>query len=1206
MTRHALVATLLVLLAVLPTPAIAQVGDIGLAEVDALEEGISSNLVAGDTETDPVSRTLSYRAGLEAYDALAARAKTNSGSQVDEVQQAAGAAIARFRASAVTGDVIALHLLEAELARRAVARDRAFDPATDLVEIGELVGRLEDPVQRAGAALTVARFLIARNARDSARRYIQTLSAGMDRAPDREARAALGRGALWLAAATGSDSLSLITKGAASLPSSAARAAALQDTARVLIARAPASAGASSLGEVGARLSRNDVYGALWLALAVPITQPDWRDKSLALVLNDAKRRGDYGLGVLAALGFADTEAHQHHLVDLVETAAWNGRGAIAAELARLIPQASKQAAALASAGDRLVRAGYFSAAREIFLEAHQVFRAAEAGTEFRLLARIASGLAEAGEAETALRLVQGSSDESLVGPVRAAIAVARGRAGDVEGAQQWIAQVVHAEERDAARIKIATARLETGDLNGALTVGTAVENVHAGAPIARELILALRRAKRFKEAQALLQRLPAGLERLALSAALTMRSDEAAEGDGPYARFRRAHHEVTSPEQESAVRIMAPVLAGFGRGAEARELAASIPNAGRRTRIEADILLAEAEKGPLKPSLDRLRELTDWRVRVDAFRQIAVAKALQLDSYGVVGAALGRSSDRTPGKAAIEPVQVNELDRSEGLVLGESMTEISAGSLPSLPELGLRAANVRAVTPVTKGGEGGLALARLSRFHVKFFHESLNTSAGAFLYQSQGSINPYFIDIASGVLGVSDLRRLLGADADRFLPFENGVLTIRLPIVIGPKATLVLSGEEVSEVRLSATAGAYLVNVGKLYVVDTELVAFDEKAGRPAYTTYENKSQFRPFVTMWSDSESYFAASRIVALGYSSGKAYGLSFSAGPKNDVEIRDDEQAPAGIMVENSIENLLYGFYSYEAEHVRLVGNEYRDNIVYAIDPHDRSKHLLIGLNTTYGSKKKHGIIISREVDESWIVGNLAFNNVGSGIMLDRRSVGTLVYANSSLYNDQDGITLFESGCSLILSNDFSENRRSGIKVRNSADVAIFDNMVARNQGSGIEGYIVGLESSKGSDLRDFELDPYTPVTTLAVARNVLNANGTGIAARGASGVAIGENTFRRQSPQLFTGDLKSLSVKILGTARSGKTAYVTSTCLPRQLEYACPFFASGTIPRGIFEPLTAAGGDPAFCSRRADTVQGQAFETKGEARDEPSN
>src|SRR3546814_16913053 len=60
----------------------------------------------------------------------------------------------------------------------------------------------------------------------------------------------------------------------------------------------------------------------------------------------------------------------------------------------------------------------------------------------------------------------------------------------------------------------------------------------------------------------------------------------------------------------------------------------------------------------------------------------------------------------------------------------------------------------------------------------------------------------------------------------------------------------------------------------------------------------------------------------------------------------------------------------------------------NNMIYGIDPHDYSRKLIIAFNSAYGAQKKHGIIGSRGVDDSYFIGNLAFGNHGTGMMLDR--------------------------------------------------------------------------------------------------------------------------------------------------------------------------------------------------------------------------
>ena len=154
----------------------------------------------------------------------------------------------------------------------------------------------------------------------------------------------------------------------------------------------------------------------------------------------------------------------------------------------------------------------------------------------------------------------------------------------------------------------------------------------------------------------------------------------------------------------------------------------------------------------------------------------------------------------------------------------------------------------------------------------------------------------------------------------------------------------------------------------------------------------------------------------------------------------------------------------------------------------VDPHDRSRWLTIAYNTAYGTVRKHGIIISREVNYSTIFGNLSFDNQGSGLMIDRLSSGGMVYANTAFHNNQDGMTIFESSCKLVASNRFMENNRAGLKVRNSTDVGVFYNVIKDNRLAGVEGYISDLSTSKAQISRDFDLDPYSNIVALSMVGN----------------------------------------------------------------------------------------------------------------------
>lgn len=183
---------------------------------------------------------------------------------------------------------------------------------------------------------------------------------------------------------------------------------------------------------------------------------------------------------------------------------------------------------------------------------------------------------------------------------------------------------------------------------------------------------------------------------------------------------------------------------------------------------------------------------------------------------------------------------------------------------------------------------------------------------------------------------------------------------------------------------------------------------------------------------------------------------------------------------------------YGFYCYETQDFVVKDSTYRDNIVYGIDPHDRSHRLIIAGNTVHGTKKKHGIIVSREVNDSWIINNKSYDNKLSGVVIDRNSVNNLVAYNEIYRNHTDGITLYESGDNLIWDNKLINNRRHGIRVRNSVNIRLYENIAMANGLVGVYGHIKDLSDTD----RDIALDPFDTKVSLIVVGGELAANGSG--------------------------------------------------------------------------------------------------------------
>lgn len=536
-----------------------------------------------------------------------------------------------------------------------------------------------------------------------------------------------------------------------------------------------------------------------------------------------------------------------------------------------------------------------------------------------------------------------------------------------------------------------------------------------------------------------------------------------------------------------------------------------------------------------LHHTLRAVRDLKDYRVRVAAFRAISMLQADKLDtddrleSRAVPASGTAQASDAT-GPVILQTAGLKVTD-------GDAVRQTTPTLVHTVPDLTATADTVRAMVPVPLPGVSELSLAglnrftQLNRFNSKFLEDVVGTTAREHIFKTQGTINPTFIYLTNGVFTARDLLHSIDTSNGSQLVRSNGVYTLRVPLVIGPDATLILSGQDAAEIRVSASAGAFLINAGKLFVVDTRLIGWNEERQAPAYADYEHKHEFRPFLTTWSGSETYIAGSDIVALGYSAGKSYGITLSSGPREGNR-PDTLRRPLGLFVDSTFDNLLYGFYTYEADDVVVIGNEYRNSIVYGLDPHDRSKRLVMAYNTLYGTLKKHGAIFSRDVEHSHLIGNIAFENAGSGIMMDRRSSLNWIYANTAIANVQDGMTVYESPCILVANNAFVHNGRSGMKIRNSWSVLVDDNHVAMNAGPGIEAYVSDLTEAEGSEHRDFEEDPFLKIASFTARGNTVSRNATGIAGKGVSEVSLSGNIFVDQTPGNFDGDLKPLRAHLL--------------------------------------------------------------------------
>ncbi|WOE80613.1 mannuronan 5-epimerase AlgG [Pseudomonas protegens] len=443
----------------------------------------------------------------------------------------------------------------------------------------------------------------------------------------------------------------------------------------------------------------------------------------------------------------------------------------------------------------------------------------------------------------------------------------------------------------------------------------------------------------------------------------------------------------------------------------------------------------------------------------------------------------LASSSAFASVEADKAPIVAKGLQQVKTYTVSSAPIEPLALAKPTLPDLSGYTAEA-AAAKIVRSKPGKISVRRMMQEDaLKDFIGGDNKMA-EWVVRQHGIPQAIFID--DGYVNLKELARKL--PKQYISETAPGVYLARVPIVVGRHGILEID-KQTRELRLSQEGGSFLVNDGQLFVRDTKVTGWREKDNGPA--TFRSPKEFRPFLLAWGGTETYIVNSQMASFGYANSKSYGVSISQYTPNMAKVLKRDE-PTGWIIGSTFSDMWYGFYCYETRDFVLKGNTYKDNIVYGIDPHDRSHGLIIADNTVHGTKKKHGIIISREVNDSFIFNNRSYDNKLSGLVIDRNSVNNLIAYNEIYRNHSDGITLYESADNLIYGNKVINNQRHGIRIRNSVNIRLYENIAMANGLTGVYGHIKDLSDTD----RDIKLDPFDAQVSLIVVGGELTANRSG--------------------------------------------------------------------------------------------------------------
>jgi mannuronan 5-epimerase len=336
-------------------------------------------------------------------------------------------------------------------------------------------------------------------------------------------------------------------------------------------------------------------------------------------------------------------------------------------------------------------------------------------------------------------------------------------------------------------------------------------------------------------------------------------------------------------------------------------------------------------------------------------------------------------------------------------------------------------------------------------------------------------------IVVESGTLRLEQVAEAI-ARPD-LLACTEAACRLAAPLLVDDGATLVV---DALTLRLEQDAGALISAAGDLAISDAEILGWNATHDAPAATDSEGRA-FRPWIAGLEANRTTIRQSRLAHLGYDSNSTQGLAFT-----DADRQPRAGRPAVDLVGNHIEDLWFGFFTWNAEGVRVLRNTFENSHVYGIDPHDATRDMLIAENFVRATRDSHGIVLSRLIHDTVVTRNRSINNGGAGFFLDKGSWNVTFAANESFDNGTDGITVYESQDVRIIDNDVAGNGRAGIRIRASAAITITGNTIHDNDGPGIFVY----DWSHAAREPDAEDEQHMQPTSVTITSNRLADNTSG--------------------------------------------------------------------------------------------------------------
>lgn len=285
-----------------------------------------------------------------------------------------------------------------------------------------------------------------------------------------------------------------------------------------------------------------------------------------------------------------------------------------------------------------------------------------------------------------------------------------------------------------------------------------------------------------------------------------------------------------------------------------------------------------------------------------------------------------------------------------------------------------------------------------------------------------------------------------------------DGEYILKANLQVADGVTFEMSSDDNLQYLKIVGANGITVN-GRIEISDVIITSWDTGANSPTPQTTTG-SISRAYINFKVSEGGFIEDSEIAYLGYDNPPRRGIDLGEstdGPSHDFAIRDSK-----------IHDNWMGFYSAGAYNIVIDGNDFYNNIKYAMDPHTATHNMTVSNNKVYNNQGI-AVICSYQCYDIIFEENEVHDNAGAGLMFSRATHDSII-RNNLVYNQFGSahpISISESQDNEVYGNNLS-NSTNGISVHNPVvldeDGMSSGNLIYNNRFDSVTNPIRAIASS----------------------------------------------------------------------------------------------------------------------------------------------